>query len=81
MTSHFLAPSPTSDALCLDAIEDAMGAVGAYADLAREHSKINDLRGLEYDLRVCNAHFRVAVAAFKDIAARRAACNPSAEAA
>ena len=81
MTNHSSIPSPTSDALCLDAIEDAMGAVAAYADLARDHSKINDLRGLEYDLRVCNAHFRVAVAAFKDIAARRAVRTATAEAA
>ena len=74
-------PSSGADALCLDEIEERLGLAAAFADLGREHSKLNDLAGLEYSLRCALGNFRLATAAFKDIAARRAGRDNTAEAA
>lgn len=64
-----------ADALCLDAIEDGLGQVCAFADLAREHARINDLAGLEYSLKVVRAHFKFAAEAFVDIRERHDAAR------
>lgn len=46
-----------ADATALDAIEDALGAACAYADLAREHAKMGDLAGLDHSARLARDAF------------------------
>ena len=68
-----------ADAPCLEAIEECMGFVCAFADLAREHARLNDLAGLEHDMKRARAHFVFAAQKLREMQERHEAARSAAQ--